>query len=55
MQSGSRKHRLLGTQELGFQVASVAQQAEIEVSHGLPEDGGLSVGYACYIVSIHDI
>jgi len=55
MHGGSCKHRLLGMKEQGFQVASVAQQAVIEVLHSFPEEGGLLVCYACYIVSIHDI
>jgi len=34
---------------------SVVQWEVIEASYGLLGDRGLSAGYACYIVSIHDI
>jgi len=52
---GSRKHRLLGTQELVFRVVSVTQQGVIEASHSSQEDGALQAGYVGYIESIHDI
>jgi len=52
---GSRKHRVLGTQELVFRVVSVAQQGVIEASHRPQEDGALRAGYVGYIRSIHNI
>jgi len=51
----SRKHWLLGTQELVFQDMSVAQQGVIELSHRPQEDGTLQAGYVGYIRLIHNI
>ena len=44
-----------GTQELKFQVVSVAPLEVIGVSQGPPEDGALAADYAGSIGSIHDI
>ena len=40
MHGRSRKHQLLGRQELGGQVVGVAQQGVLEASYVWEEDGG---------------